>query len=116
MIKHRVIDISRLTVLVTLLALMLTLTAAGWLDEPFNLTRWFIQILPLAAFVPVLQKGSLRPYQWLCFVIMLYFMMGVLTVFSPGQKYIGILITFCCVLLFCSAIFYIHQQQKANKS
>tara|TARA_R110000772_G_scaffold26400_20_gene68149 strand:- start:384 stop:755 length:372 start_codon:yes stop_codon:yes gene_type:complete len=115
MTELKFIRISRFVVIGSLTALIITLTLANLFNSPLNLTRWIIQIFPLLAFIPALLGPGLRPYQWLCFVIMLYFMMGVLMAFSPGQQIIGFMITFFCALLFCSAIFYIHQQQKIQK-
>tara|TARA_B110000495_G_C22692003_1_gene407815 strand:- start:15 stop:362 length:348 start_codon:yes stop_codon:yes gene_type:complete len=103
---------SRIGVLTSLIFLLLTLTLENWLIEPLSISRWLVQIVPLLAFLPTLLSNMLRSYQWLCFVILLYFIIGVLNIFTEGKLFAGIMLTFFCFLLFCSTIIYIHQQQK----
>lgn len=105
--------IARSFVLFNLACLILLLTLDNMLPAPFNFTRWLIQVLPLAAFLPAMFRDNLRPYQWLCFLILFYFTAGILTIFTPGRLLVGVLQTLCCVLLFSSAIFYIRKQAKA---
>lgn len=105
-------SIARNCVLISLVAILLTLTVENWQSVPLSISRWLIQIIPLMAFLPTLISNKLRSYQWLCFVILLYFIVGVLSIFTPEKLFTGIVLTFFCVLLFSSAIFYIHQQQK----
>ncbi len=104
--------LARFSVLFSMVALMLILTFDNWLNEPLSIIRWLVQLLPLLAFMPSLLKSNLRSYQWLCFLILLYFIYGVLNVFSPDKLISGIMLTLFCVLLFCSAVLYIHRKQK----
>lgn len=108
--------LARLSVLCSTAALILILTFDNWLSEPLSVSRWLIQIVPLLAFTPSLLSNNLRSYQWFCFVILLYFIYGVLNIFTPEKLITGIMLTLFCVLLFCSAIFYIHRQQKILKA
>lgn len=108
--------IARNLVLFCLAALVLSLSLENWTGASFSIIRWLIQIVPLLLFIPPLLKSGLRPYQWLCFVILLYFLLGVLYLFTPSKLLAGSVITFLCVLLFCSAIFYIHRQQRQTMS
>ena len=103
---------SRHGVLFSLIALVLIFTLENWLKQPLSISRWLVQIIPLLAFLPSLLSNKLRAYQWLCFVILLYFIIGVLNIFTPGKLINGIMLTLFCVLLFCFAIFYIHDRQK----
>lgn len=100
----------------SIVGLLLTLTLENWLSDPLSISRWLVQVIPLLAFLPTLISNKLRSYQWLCFVILLYFIVGVLSIFTPEKLFTGIMLTFFCVLLFCSAIFYIHHQQKALRA
>ena len=109
-------SLARIGVLISLIALILTLTLENWLSEPLSISRWLVQVIPLFAFLPTLLSNKLRSYQWLCFVILIYFIIGVLDIFTVGKLISGIMLTCFCVLLFCSAIIYIHQQQKALSS
>jgi uncharacterized membrane protein len=112
----RLAAFSRIGVLLSLIALLLILTLENWLKQPLSISRWLVQILPLSAFLPGLIGNKLRSYQWLCFVILLYFISGVLNIFTPEKLISGIMLTLFCVLLFCFAIFYIHDEQKNRSS
>ncbi len=105
---------AQILVLVSLAALLLALSLDNWTGDSISIIRWLVQIIPLLLFIPALLKPGLRAYQWLCFVILLYFLLGILYLFSPEKQMAGLAITFFSVLLFCAAIFYIHQQQKLN--
>ncbi len=105
---------TRLAVLICLTVLVLVLTLDNFLFGPLSLSRWLVQIFPLLAFTPALHKQHIRAYQWLCFVILLYFIMGILNIFTPGKLITGSMITCCTVLIFSIAIAFIHQQQSMN--
>ncbi|MGA1742540.1 MAG: DUF2069 domain-containing protein [Pseudohongiellaceae bacterium] len=115
MAASRIAAFSRIGVLLSLCALLLILTLENWLNQPLSISRWLIQTIPLLAFLPGLISNKLRAYQWLCFVILLYFISGVLNIFTPEKLISGIMLTLFCVLLFCFAIFYVRDEQK-NKS
>jgi uncharacterized membrane protein len=54
-----------------------------WLrPEGISLFQWSVQCLPLLMFWPGLRKRHRRTYQWLCFVLLLYFIKGVEGVMS----------------------------------
>ena len=108
--------LARYTVLLCLAGLIIGLSLDNWLQEPPSITRWLIQVVPLLLFFPSLSGKQLRPYQWLCFVILLYFIMGVLYLFTPDRILGGAAISFFCVLLFCAAIFYIHSRKPRTES
>jgi uncharacterized membrane protein len=115
MASIKIAVLARQSVLICMIALVLILTVDNWLNEPLSISRWLVQIVPLLAFMPSLFSNNLRSYQWLCFVILLYFIYGVLNIFLPEKLISGIMLTLFCVLLFCSAIFYIHRQLKDRK-
>lgn len=115
MAASRIATFPRIGVLLSLCALLLILTLENWLNQPLSISRWLIQTIPLLAFLPGLISNKLRAYQWLCFVILLYFISGVLNIFTPEKLISGIMLTLFCVLLFCFAIFYVRDEQK-NKS
>ncbi len=112
--KNNIINIARLSVLISLGFLVVFLSLENWLMSPTSISRWLIQVIPLVAFIPALSKQQLRAYQWLCFLILFYFLMAVLAIFTPGKTLFGSLETFFCALLFSSAILYIHKKQRAD--
>ena len=70
---------------------------------------WLLQILPLLIFLPGLHKSRLRSYAWVSFVVLLYFMHGVLVAFSPSRLMFGLVEVALCAMLFVSLIIFIRQ-------
>ena len=92
-----------------------TMTALLWLICAFiawQLTRtggplFFIlaiQILPLLAFLPKLFKRQARAFIWLCFVILVYFIKGVLGAFKPQPDWMDLTLLILSVVIFISAM------------
>lgn len=79
-----------------------------------NITVWLLQILPLGFTLPGLLIGSPRSYQWLCFLILAYFISAVLTAFSPGRLLPGLLEIGLCLLAFCSAIVFVNSTRRRS--
>lgn len=74
-----------------------------------TLVIWLIQIVPLAIFLPGLHRQRVRSYAWVSFVVLLYFMHGVLVAFDPARRWWGFVEVGLCTLLFVSLIIYIRQ-------
>ena len=70
---------------------------------------WLLQILPLLIFLRGLHQSRLRSYAWVSFVVLLYFMHGVLVAFSPGRLMFGLVEVVLCAVLFVSLIIFIRQ-------
>ena len=86
--------------LLLLFALPLLLPGAssiGW---------WLMQSLPLLLVLTRLHRPQSRPLQWLGFLLLFYFTVGVLQVFSvhAAERWRGALTIACCCLLFPLAI------------
>lgn len=77
-----------------------------------TLVIWLIQILPLAIFMPGLHRGRLRSFAWVSFVILLYFMHGVLVAFDPARLISGLIEVVLCVIVFFALIVYIRQYRQ----
>ena len=73
------------------------------------LVVWLIQIAPLLLFAPGLHRRHLRTYAWLCFVVLLYFIHGVLLVFDPSRIWLGLTEVVLCVALFACLFVFIRQ-------
>ena len=65
-----------------------------------TLVIWLIQITPLLIFAYGLHKNHMRTYAWLSFVVLLYFMHGVLLAFDPERRWFGIVEVALSSLLF----------------
>lgn len=70
---------------------------------------WLIQSIPLLIFMPGIHRQRLRSYAWMSFVVLLYFMHGVLVAFTPGRLVFGLIEVSLCTLLFLFLILYIRQ-------
>jgi uncharacterized membrane protein len=70
---------------------------------------WVIQSFPLLIFLPALHKTHSRAYAWLSFVVLLYFVHGVLTAFTPQRFWFGVIESLLCTILFTVLILFIRQ-------
>jgi len=102
--------VARLATLASCLGLILLYSVDSLVlaDSAPNPLLWAVRALPIAAFLPALARGRTRAYQWLCFLILAYFIHGVLDVFTPARATQGALEIFLCVALFASAIVFVH--------
>jgi uncharacterized membrane protein len=67
---------------------------------------WLMQSLPLLLILPRLHKKEPRPLQWLGFLVLFYFTVGVLQVSGTDNllRWSGAVVVLCCCLLFALAI------------
>jgi uncharacterized membrane protein len=87
---------------------VLFLNSLGLTIEPSlaTLVIWLLQVAPLALFVSGLHRARIRTYQWFSFVVLMYFVHGVLTAFTPEKLVPGLLeISICCLLFICLILF-----------
>ena len=113
--KSIALKASRFLVIASCSALILVYSINNLLAEKFSISLWLLQVLPLAAMLPGLIKSHPRSYQWICFLILLYFIQGVLESFTAAGHIQGLVEIFFCMLLFCAAVFYIHRRQKIQQ-
>ncbi len=74
-----------------------------------SLVIWLVQVTPLLIFARGLHRGVLRTYGWVSFVILLYFMLGVLIAFGPERFWLGLTEVLLCSLIFVLLILYIRK-------
>lgn len=88
------------------LALLLLLSAPLALVDGASLGSWLMACVPLLLTLPGLLRRNRRSLQWLGFLVLFYFMLGVLQAFSPQPllRGIGLLLILFCALLFGAAI------------
>lgn len=65
-----------------------------------------IELLPLALLAPGLLMGSPRAHAWMCFLVNLYFIKGVLAAFDPARSVLGWAEAVLSLSLFCAALMY----------
>ncbi|MDT8428246.1 MAG: DUF2069 domain-containing protein [Pseudomonadales bacterium] len=71
-----------------------------------------IQIGPLLIFLPGLRKDHLRSHAWLSFAILMYFIYAVLTAFTAGTFWYGLVLSLLTGLLFSALVAHIHFSRK----
>jgi len=69
----------------------------------------------LLAFLPTIISGNPRGHAWMCFVLLLYFMLAVLDASIPGTFMVGTLACILIGVLFTSAMMYARWQSRYNK-
>ncbi|MBB3047396.1 putative membrane protein [Litorivivens lipolytica] len=96
---------------------VLTLTT-WWLHQEGrqpSLTIWLVRIVPLLVFVPGMLKRNPRSLAWLCFVILMYFMIAVTEAMSPLRLWINHIEVALSVVIFLSAMMTIRWQAQAER-
>ena len=79
-----------------------------------GLGMWLFKVLPLLLFIPGLIKRSHKAASWLAYMIMLYFVLAVLLVFSPGSSVWGWLMVVTTLLIFISSMMFTRWQKRAD--
>lgn len=99
------------------LILALSLSTWVWVQEGRqpSVTIWIIRILPLLIFAGGVFKEQLRTIAWLCFAVLLYFVMAVTESMSPFALWINHVELALTVLLFCSATFFIRWRGRSRR-
>ena len=65
-----------------------------------------IVLVPLLILAPSVLLGHARGHAWLCFVVNIYFIQGVLAAFDPARALYGWAEAIISLVLFCSALLY----------
>ncbi|HLV17674.1 MAG TPA: DUF2069 domain-containing protein [Pseudomonas sp.] len=101
---------SRWISLVCYLALILLLGIwNGFFADLHGARTWVvlsIVLVPLLILAPSVLLGHARGHAWLCFVVNLYFIQGVLAAFDPARALYGWAEAILSLVLFCSALMY----------
>lgn len=71
--------------------------------------------VPLLIFMPGILMGNIRTHAWLCFVVNLYFIYGVLSCFQPERMVYGALLSGFSVLFFVPAMGYVRWGFQAQR-
>lgn len=79
-----------------------------------SLVIWLLQSLPLLVFLPGIHAGHVRTHAWLCFVILMYFIHGVMLAFTPERMWIGMVEALATSVLFCLLILFIRSANAAR--
>ena len=73
---------------------------------------WLLQIIPLLIFLPALHRTQTRAYAWLSFVVLIYFVHGVLTAFTEQRFWFGLIESLLCTVLFTALVLFIRKYRE----
>lgn len=74
-----------------------------------------ILLIPLLIVAPGVLLGHARAHAWLCFVVNLYFIRGVLAAFDPARSLYGWAEALVSLVLFCSALLYARWKSQLDR-
>ncbi|MEP5766441.1 MAG: DUF2069 domain-containing protein [Halieaceae bacterium] len=108
--------ISRHIALLSLALLLGVQLLDSWLRQP-PLTIWVLRVLPLLIFLPGLVQDRPRTYIWICFVILMYFLILVLRLFAAPTDPVAWVGMISVVSLFVAAMMYARwRSQEFNRA
>jgi len=103
--------VTRALCLILLAALLILLVLWNALFADLNGARlWLvlsIELAPLLIVLPGIWLGKARAHAWLCFVLNLYFIKGVLATLYPARQWLGWAELSLSVCLFITALLYV---------
>ncbi len=94
-------------------SLIVLFSAHQWFRaEGISLVQWSVQSIPLLIFWFGLRKRHQRSYQYLCFVVLMYFINGVIGVMRPTPDYFDWILLIASVGLFIASMMAARAQYK----
>ena len=104
------VKISRAVSLISFIALVALLMVWNLVFADLHGARtWVvisIQLIPLLLVAPGMISGSPRAHAWLCFIVNLYFIQGVLAAINPARMVFGWMEAIISLILFIAALLY----------
>jgi uncharacterized membrane protein len=109
-------DTLHLLLVTCCVGLLLTLSAPLLLSDNASVGLWLMQIIPLCLALPGVWKRNARALQWLGFLVLFYFLNGVLQAFSAAtqQRWLGALTLLLCLTLFTAVIVAIRRRTRPD--
>ena len=107
-------ELSRCAVLALMVMLILYYVISHILAGVDIGFRVAVSVVPLAMFLPGIYLRKYRSASLLCFVLLLYFMVGVQSLFTPGHALSESFAMAIICTLFCVSMFYSRWQQRAD--
>lgn len=105
-----------LTVMFYALLILLFLVSQLSHEGGPNWVVFAIQAIPLLAFIPGLISQYYRVYSWLCFIILLYFVVAVMESLASTANIGDYIFLFLTVTLFIASMFCSRYAQRVQKN
>ncbi|MFT3930321.1 MAG: DUF2069 domain-containing protein [Spongiibacteraceae bacterium] len=77
---------------------------------------WAAASLPLLIFLPGMKRQLINSFAWLSFVSLLYFLYGVLVVFTPSPRWVDVLHLVFAVALFLASMLSVRYTARARRA
>lgn len=90
-----------------------TVVVPGSVDRPWAI--WIfgaVYVAPLLGFAPAVIKHTPRPHAWLCFLLLVYFVLAVLTAIKPHLALLGLVESLLIAVLFTAAMMHTRWQSQ----
>lgn len=84
--------------------------------DGINWTIFIVQVVPLLALLPGLLTLHYRAFSWLCFVILMYFILAVSAAFKLDVRFSDLAFVALTVLIFVASMLASHWAQRVQKS
>lgn len=114
----KLVSTSRKVVLVSYALLLVMFTYVTVIAPPMerdpNYVTWMMHLLPLLIFLPGMLRGSHRTFIYLCFMLLIYFMLAVANAFLPEYGWYPWVEIVLTVVLFVSAMMHSRWLQGQN--
>ncbi len=75
-----------------------------------------VKLIPLLIVLPGMLRQHLRPYIWLCFIVLFYFTQSVVETFLSKGAGLDLIITVLTILLFIAAMLHVKWERALGKS
>ena len=108
--------ISGLLTKLTFFGLIVFYTLKFFLLAPAPLSVWVFYMVLLVGFTPAVIKGTPRPHAWLCFVLLIPFIISILNASTPKLAMLGWIEASIVSALFTSAMLFARWQSQWLKA
>lgn len=116
----QLVSTSRKVVFASYILLLLMYTYVSIIVPPMerdaNYVVWLMHLLPLIIFLPGMLRSSSRTYIYLCFMLLIYFMLSVANAFLPEYGWHPWVEILLLLILFISAMMHARWLQGQQNS
>ena len=104
--------LSGLITQLTFFGLIIFYTLRFFVWAPAPISVWVFYMVLLVGFTPAVLKGTPRPHAWLCFVLLVPFIISILNASTPKLAMLGWIEALLVSILFTSAMLFARWQSQ----